>query len=83
MKETSIKRPVDALGRIVLPKELRNSLGIVDNQDSLEIYTEGDKIILKKAENSCTFCSSTDNLVEYMDKCICENCAKKIAELAK
>ena len=46
MKSTGIVRKVDELGRIVLPMELRRTLG-VDTKDALEIYTEGDSIILK------------------------------------
>lgn len=47
MKSTGIVRKVDELGRVVIPAELRNVLGI-DKQDPLEIYIDGDKIILKK-----------------------------------
>ena len=47
MKSTGIVRSVDNLGRVVIPAELRNTLGI-DKQDPLEIYINNDKIILKK-----------------------------------
>lgn len=47
MKSTGIVRKVDELGRIVLPKELRRTLGIKE-KDPVEIYIDGDKIILKK-----------------------------------
>lgn len=47
MKSTGIVRSVDNLGRVVLPKELRRTLGI-EEKDALEIYTDNDKIILKK-----------------------------------
>ncbi|MEY9973138.1 transcriptional pleiotropic regulator of transition state genes [Lysinibacillus sp. RC46] len=47
MKSTGMIRKVDGLGRVVLPKELRNTLGI-DNQDPLEIFTDGDKIVIQK-----------------------------------
>ena len=46
-KATGIVRRVDELGRIVLPIELRRVLGIQE-KDKLEIYTEGDTIILHK-----------------------------------
>ena len=45
MKSTGIVRKVDELGRIVLPMELRKTLG-VETKDSIEIYVEGDQIIL-------------------------------------
>ena len=47
MKTTGIIRRIDELGRIVIPKELRKNLKI-KNGDSLEIFLEGDDIILKK-----------------------------------
>lgn len=46
MKSTGIVRKVDELGRIVLPIELRRTLDIAE-KDSMEIYIEGDTIILK------------------------------------
>jgi len=47
MKATGIVRKVDQLGRIVLPKELRNVLDIYVGTP-LEIYVDEEKIILKK-----------------------------------
>lgn len=47
MKSTGIVRKVDDLGRVVIPIELRRTLGIGE-KDSLEIFIDGDRIILKK-----------------------------------
>lgn len=47
MKSTGVIRRIDELGRIVLPKEIRRNLGIREGE-SLEIFVEEDKIILKK-----------------------------------
>lgn len=47
MKSTGIVRKVDELGRVVIPIELRRTLQI-EEKDSLEIYVDGEKIILKK-----------------------------------
>lgn len=49
MKSTGIVRKVDELGRIVIPKELRRTLNI-NEKDPLEIYVDGEQIILKKYE---------------------------------
>ena len=73
MKSTGIVRKVDELGRIVLPIELRRTLGI-EVKDSLEIFVEGSEIILKKYDNSCIFCTSTENVVVYSDRTICKKC---------
>ena len=80
MKYTGITRPVDELGRIVLPKELRNSLNI-GTKDLLEIHIEGDMIVLKKNEEKCVLCGSSEELVSYNDKLICRACADGIKNI--
>jgi transcriptional pleiotropic regulator of transition state genes len=47
VKATGIVRYIDNLGRIVIPKELRNTYGITEGTP-MEIFTSGDSIILKK-----------------------------------
>jgi transcriptional pleiotropic regulator of transition state genes len=79
MKSTGIVRKVDDLGRIVIPMELRKTLGIAI-KDPIEIFTEGENIILKKYKDSCIFCGSNDGLTEYMDKVVCGECRKNISK---
>lgn len=79
MKSTGIVRKVDELGRIVLPSELRKSLGI-DVKDSLEIYTSGDSVILKKYLPSCIFCGEANDITVFKNKNICKNCLKQISK---
>lgn len=81
MKSTGVVRRVDELGRIVIPIELRNKLGILE-KDPLEIYVDGSNIVLKKFETNCIFCGSSKKLVEYQDKLICSKCIKKINSLS-
>lgn len=47
MKSTGMVRKVDELGRVVIPIELRRSLGIKE-KDAIEIFVDGDQIVLKK-----------------------------------
>lgn len=82
MKSLGIVRKVDELGRIVLPIELRRKFDI-EVKDSLEIYTEGDSIILKKYEPACIFCGDATSVVNYNGKNICPDCIKKLQDLAK
>lgn len=77
MKSIGIVRPVDTLGRIVLPKELRRKFGI-EVHDAMEIYTEDDCIILRKYEPSCVFCGDAKNVFQFSGKNICPACAKAI-----
>lgn len=78
MKPLGIVRKVDVLGRIVIPKELRDTLDIAE-KDPIEIFVEDDRVILKKYNPACTFCGSTSNIILYKDKLICEECAKAIS----
>ncbi len=80
MKSTGIVRKVDELGRVVLPIEIRRTLDIVE-RDELEIYLEDDKVIMKRHEPSCIFCSATRKLVSYQNKSICSDCVRKINEI--
>jgi len=77
MKSTGIVRKVDDLGRIVLPKELRKVLSI-DERDPLEIFVDGNYIMLQKYEPSCIFCSNADKVSVYKGKNICENCMNEL-----
>lgn len=77
MKSTGIVRKVDELGRIVLPIELRRTLGI-DIKDSIEIYVDNSTIILKKYEPTCVFCGESENVTTYKDKNICQKCLSEI-----
>ena len=80
MKSTGIVRKVDELGRIVLPIELRKNL-YINTGDPVEIFVDGNNIILKKYAPSCIFCGEAANVMHYHGKNICPDCVKKIAEL--
>ena len=80
MKSTGITRQVDELGRFVLPKEIRKSLDI-KTKDSLEIYTDEGRIILKKYLPACTFCGEANNIVLFEDKRICRECIERLKKL--
>ena len=79
MKSTGMVRKVDELGRIVLPSEIRQTLGI-NVKDPVEIFTEGARIILQKYQPSCIFCSNVDNVIYYKDKRICKECLEHIKQ---
>ena len=73
MKSTGIVRKVDELGRIVLPIEMRRTLGI-GVKDPLEMFTEKETIILRKYSPACLFCGSTEGNIEYKGKRVCKSC---------
>ncbi len=77
MKTTGIVRQMDSLGRIVLPIELRRTLDIAQ-KDSLEIYVEGNQIILKKYEPTCIFCENSRDIVSFKGKNVCPACLMEL-----
>lgn len=79
MKSTGVVRKVDGLGRIVLPIELRKILNI-GVKEPLEIYVDGEQIILKKYQPDCLFCGSADDVLNYKGKNICSKCMKELRE---
>lgn len=79
MKATGIVRKLDELGRVVMPIELRRVLGI-QVKDPIEIYVDGEKIILKKYAPTCTFCGDSTETTEYKGKIICKTCMTELQQ---
>lgn len=77
MKSTGIVRKVDELGRIVIPMELRKTLDIAE-KDALEIYVDGEQVILKKYQPSCVFCGEVKGVFNYKGKNICSCCTNEL-----
>lgn len=77
MGETGIVRRVDDLGRIVIPMELRRTLGI-HVKDPLSISVEGERIILEKHRDSCAICGSERDIAFVKDRPVCAECIATI-----
>lgn len=76
MKNTGIVRRLDELGRVVLPKELRDTMGL-ENRARIEIHVDADAIVLKKYNPKvmeCAICHSEKNLTEVNGKYLCLSC---------
>ena len=63
MRSLGIVRKMDQLGRFVIPKETRKVLNLNEG-DPIEIFTDGDTIILKKYAQGCQCCGNTENIKE-------------------
>ena len=79
MKSTGIVRKVDELGGIVLPIELRRTLGI-EEKDRIEIFVDGESIILRKYQPACIFCDNAKDIINYKGKNICPDCIRAMNE---
>ena len=93
MKSTGIARRVDELGRISIPIELRRAMDIKTNKekgslnkkdgDAVEIFTDGERIVLKKYQPGCHCCGSIDNLTEVLGLKICPSCLDEFYKYKK
>lgn len=79
MKATGIVRRIDELGRVVLPIELRRTMNL-EVRDPVEIFMEGDSIVLRKYEASCLFCGGSHQLTTFRGKQICNDCLRQLKE---
>lgn len=77
MKSTGFVKKIDELGRILIPKELRSSMEL-DNKDALEMFVDGDRIVLQKYQPACIFCNSADEIVFFEGRRICTSCLSKL-----
>ena len=81
MKATGIVRKMDELGRVVIPIELRRTLDIAE-RSALEIFTDDDRIILRKYEPACVFCGSANDVVVFKSKNVCNECLSTLGAKA-
>ena len=78
MKPTGLPRRIDHLGRIVIPVELRRLLGIGEG-DYVGFSADGDRIVLEKMEERCTFCATASDLRPFKGKLVCAACATELS----
>jgi len=77
MESVGIIRLIDHVGRVVLPMELRNTMNLGENAP-LEIFVDGNKIVLKKYLSGCLFCGNGDGLTDIKGKKVCGVCWEEI-----
>jgi len=72
-----MKRKIDKLGRVVVPKSLRNAIG-VGLDDEISMTLSGDNIVISKATGICALCNRDKTFLQVNKKQICKTCYKKI-----
>lgn len=85
IKSIGIVRKIDELGRVVLPMELRRVLDM-KNGEPLEIFVDGDSIMLRKYTPGCTFCGNVDNIKSFKSingKIVCPDCIAALSKIKK
>ncbi|WP_249930715.1 AbrB/MazE/SpoVT family DNA-binding domain-containing protein [Paenibacillus polymyxa] len=80
MKNTGMTRPLDTLGRIVIPKELRTSMGIQAGE-SLEFYLDVETGLLSMRKYigvCCHLCHSVQDLSYFRHSFLCKKCIQDL-----
>lgn len=81
MKKGIIKE-VDSLGRVVLPKEIRQDMGVEPGQIfEMFVGDDGESIVLRRPEKSCFFCGNKETVKTVNSAILCEQCVKKILDV--
>lgn len=81
MRSTGITRPIDPLGRIVIPREILKTNGWVEGEDRVEIFTDADTVVIRKLQRGCTFCKGTHELKEFGGHEVCGHCREDMRKL--
>ena len=69
---------IDKLGRVLIPKNLRMKFDLKDD-DPIEVFTDGDAIVLRKYRKRCVFCGSEEDVLTFRDKYVCKSCVKELS----
>ncbi len=80
MKRAGDLCKIDKLGRIVIPVRLRKQFDL-KSEDTLEIFTDNDSIILQRYIPSCVLCGNDEDLIDFKGKCVCHNCISEITNI--
>ena len=72
-----IPRTIDRQGRVVIPKGIRKTFQIIDDVDTLDIYMENERIILKRHTPGCIFCGKPCQS-QFKRQFVCTTCAEEL-----
>ena len=76
--DMGIVRPLDSIGRLMIPIEARRELGITPG-DKVHIYLDNGKVVVEKYKRTCYICGQNCSSFSIVkDKRICENCRRDI-----
>lgn len=81
LHSTGIVRRIDHLGRVVIPKEVRDAFGLGRDAE-LAIAVDGETVVLERPNVTCTFCGSHEHVIAFHGKAICVECIRQVRELA-
>jgi transcriptional pleiotropic regulator of transition state genes len=74
------KGKIDNLGRIVIPKTIRDALDVKHN-DEVSMTVEKGNLVISKGYKTCSLCSTKEVTTQISDKLLCEKCISEIKNL--
>lgn len=77
MKQIGYVSKIDSLGRVVIPKPVRQMYNL-EKEDAIEILPKENGLLIRKYQPTCLFCGETDNIVSHQGISVCEECIKKL-----
>lgn len=81
IRSTGIVRRLDSLGRVVIPKDLRDAFGLSRNAQ-LAVAVDGDAVVLERTDVTCVFCGAAEHVIPHRGKGICVDCVREVRDLA-
>ena len=79
---SGIIRTIDELGRITLPKEMRDCGGF-EIGDVCEITYANRELHIRKVRYACMACGKEEGLVDYRGITLCPRCVRQMAQAAQ
>lgn len=72
-------RKVDEVGRVVLPKTLREQMLLQNNVDSVDFYVNDGAVVIKPTVSKCVVCKSETG-EQFRDVYFCSACKSELAK---
>ena len=82
MESTKIVKNIDHLGRFKLPMEWLKLYNI-DSGSRVKLTRGKARIVIEPETPKCIFCNSSENILVFKDKYICENCRRHLDKIVK
>lgn len=79
MKQIGYVSKIDTLGRVVIPKPVRQMFNL-EKEDAIEILPKDNGLLIRKYQPTCLFCGEFDNVIQHEGITVCEECIKKMAK---
>lgn len=77
MKQIGYVSKIDTLGRVVIPKPVRQMFNL-EKEDAIEILPKDNGLLIRKYQPTCLFCGEIDNVITHEGVTVCENCVKRM-----